>query len=337
MSVGQAKKLVRLVERTVPGRTATLMVHSVLQRRRMASGSIHNDSGRRHNGKLDLEESLEVIDRQFSRYIEGLKVLAGHNRPSVEGKRILEVGPGDASAVAALFAAAGAEEVISLDRFEPTRDTDLDDRICASVIDRFDAEAAGLDAPPSAPWPELRNRISYLPGVPLETAPQRDGLGQFDLIISCAVLEHVYDLDASFVAMDRLLRPGGQMVHIVDLRDHGLYSESGHHPLTHLTLPANLYRFISQPAGAPNRMLAPSYRTQLEQLGYDAQITTTHLLFDDGRTDPSLKRYHDGTVDELLAPIRGRLHDDFSALPDDDLNAAGIRVLAAKPLSCSIG
>lgn len=41
-----------------------------------------------------------------------------------------------------------------------------------------------------------------------------------DCIYSCAVLEHVHDLDLCFSEMSRVLRPGGIMNHQVDLRDH---------------------------------------------------------------------------------------------------------------------
>lgn len=44
--------------------------------------------------------------------------------------------------------------------------------------------------------------------------------GSFDLVISHSVLEHVIDFDCHIKALSELLRPGGVMVHIIDLADH---------------------------------------------------------------------------------------------------------------------
>lgn len=330
MVVAQIKRSVAAVERrSVGARTAVLVGQSLRQRVRNRRGSLENDGGRRHLGKLELEESLRYVEAQFEAYMDGVAAQGGAR--SVSGLRILEVGPGDTSAVAALFVAAGAAEVVALDRFQPRRDVELDELMCRSAIERLDASAFDLDMPPTASWDELRDRVSYRPGVPLETAPSQGDLGTFDLIVSNAVLEHVYDLEASFTSMDQLLNPGGRMVHLVDLRDHGLYSTRGHHPLTHLTLPGRLYRFVTQPAGAPNRMLSPHYRTLLEQRGYATQLTPTHLLFEDGHSDPSIKRYHDGRISEQMASVRDQLDHEFTSMADADLNTAGVCVIGVKP------
>lgn len=47
-----------------------------------------------------------------------------------------------------------------------------------------------------------------------------------DMIYSCAVLEHVHNLDLCFSEMSRVLRAGGAMNHQVDLRDHIFFQNS---------------------------------------------------------------------------------------------------------------
>ncbi len=47
-----------------------------------------------------------------------------------------------------------------------------------------------------------------------------------DFIYSCAVLEHVHDLDLCFLEMTRVLKTGGTMNHQVDLRDHIFFQNS---------------------------------------------------------------------------------------------------------------
>ena len=65
-----------------------------------------------------LEKSLEYIDRIFRDYL----AYSGLNSRKLEGKRVLEVGPGDNLGVALKFLAAGAAQVVSIDRFFPHRD-----------------------------------------------------------------------------------------------------------------------------------------------------------------------------------------------------------------------
>lgn len=53
--------------------------------------------------------------------------------------------------------------------------------------------------------------------------------GSVDVIFSQAVLEHVDDLQLTYNAMRKWLKPGGHMSHTIDFRSHGLTSEwNGH-------------------------------------------------------------------------------------------------------------
>src|SRR5262249_7098561 len=53
---------------------------------------------------------------------------------------------------------------------------------------------------------------------PLETIPLPDN--SVDCVFSNAVVEHLYDLHASFRQLHRITRPGGFGLHQVDFRDH---------------------------------------------------------------------------------------------------------------------
>ena len=93
-----------------------------------------------------------------------------------------------------------------------------------------------------------------------------------DVIISRAVLEHVFDLDTAFGAMHRLLKPGGRMAHKVDLRDHGLFTDGGQNALEFLTVSDRL-----TPGWARNRRGYPT-------AGFRA---TTSAPWTSGGTRPS--------------------------------------------------
>ncbi len=66
-----------------------------------------------------------------------------------------------------------------------------------------------------------------------------------DLIYSCAVLEHVADLDQCFNEMHRVLKRGGLMNHQVDLRDHIFNQQS----LFFLYLPGWLLKLLFRNTG----------------------------------------------------------------------------------------
>lgn len=85
-----------------------------------------------------------------------------------------------------------------------------------------------------------------------------------DIIYSCAVLEHVHNLDLCFREMSRVLRPGGIMYHEVDLRDH-IFSQKS---LFFLTLSDRWFRTLFQYTGGyVNRERVSSYRSLAEKYG----------------------------------------------------------------------
>ncbi len=85
-----------------------------------------------------------------------------------------------------------------------------------------------------------------------------------DIIYSCAVLEHVHNLDLCFAEMSRVLRPGGIMYHEVDLRDH-IFSQRS---LFFLTLSDYWFRTLFQYTGGyVNRKRVSSYRSLAEKYG----------------------------------------------------------------------
>lgn len=68
-------------------------------------------------------------------------------------------------------------------------------------------------------------------------------------------MEHLFDPVAALDGMLEALRPGGTLVHRIDLRVHGMFR--GQHPLTFLTLPDAIYTRMTRNSGRPNRVLFP--------------------------------------------------------------------------------
>jgi len=227
---------------------------------------------------------------------------------------------------------------VSLDRFFPKRDQaqqlqiyrelrkHLNDRE-RSIYDGVIRLDGGFHMDPT--------KLLYLHGTGIEEAAKVLKDGPFDLIVSRAVMEHVADPDAAFSAMDRLLSPGGHMIHKIDLRDHGLFSDKGFHPLTFLTVPERIYRWMTRESGKPNRRLYNYYRQKTTELGYDSRILITRVVGREDEIVPHKERvirgidYSDPSL-RLLANIRPHLDKEFISMPDEELVIAGVFLIAGK-------
>ena len=293
-------------------------------RRDRLMGATHRD--------LDLRGSLAYIDAVHDDYL----AYAGMRPDELEGKRVLEIGPGDNLGVAMRFAAAGAD-VVAIDRFHTWRDPVQQDRIHLAVRDRMTPDQIRRLGSLVSNGGQLdlgTDRLGLIEGVSIEDAPARLGGRQFDLIVSRAVLEHALDLDRAFAAMDQLLRAGGVLAHKVDIRDHGLFTDGGQHPLTFLTVRDRTYTLMGAEAGLPNRELTDDYRRRLAALGYESVYLVTHLIDRPDELEPAVESPDAGRVADAEArveQIRARLLPRFRDRPARDLAIAGVFVIARKP------
>ncbi|MDQ6652919.1 MAG: methyltransferase domain-containing protein, partial [Acidobacteriota bacterium] len=185
--------------------------------------------------------------------------------------------------VALRFLAAGAARVVCVDKFYSRRDvahereiySALRERLSADEKHRFDeainiANGINFDAA----------RLSCINGLDLEAAAEQLSRQEesFNLIISRAVVEEIYEPDNFLLAADKVLAPGGLMLHKIDLSDYGIFSEGGMHPLTFLTIPKWIYRLMATDSGIPNRKLIGYYRKQMAVLDYETKFLVTSVL-----------------------------------------------------------
>jgi len=300
---------------------------------RHALGRVDSPNGSSHKN-LSLEKSLAYIDRVFSDYLR----FSGLTPRALEGKRVLEVGPGDNLAVALRFLSAGAAEVVCIDRFFSWRDPEKERRIYLAVRDALTASekilfdnAVDLTAGIQFNTEKLR----YIYGRGIEEACRTMAPACLDLIVSCAVLEEITNPDAMFSALDGLLKPGGMHIHKIDLRDYGMLSRFGYHPLEFCTIPDGLYRYASK-FSPPNRLRIDYYRGKMEELGYESQVFITCVCgrkAEFGQFKTSLERGIDFSDQDLaeIEAIRSRLLPRFRNLSAEDLLATGLAVVAKKP------
>lgn len=299
---------------------------------RRMTGRKDNPMGATH-WALSLEQSLDYIETVFDDYLR----YGGYSVEELMGMRVLELGPGDNFGVALRFLAAGAGEVVATDRFIPYRDPQRQRLIYEALIDRLDGPGRDRVAPvlggpgdePDLDAVGLRN----LDETPIEDAVEILG-GGYDLIISRAVLEHVGNLPGAFSAMDRLLAPGGRMIHKVDLRDHNLFA-GDLNPLTFLTISDRTYRWMGEEsAGLPNRVRISWYRSEMERRGYDARFLVAGLVSMDAEFDPLVPQDEleiDGESDRLVAAARDDLLPRYATMENDELAISDFVLVADKP------
>jgi SAM-dependent methyltransferase len=326
-----------LVKKLARRSKAAIIIYKVFDnrrlRKRIASGNIETIHGSTQLNQ-SVAQALAYIERQFATYIK----YAGLSPDSLKGKRILELGPGDNLGVALKFVAAGVSSVVCLDRFYSKRNAEheraiyraLRESLSAEEQSRFDQAVTLTD---NVQFNEQKLQSVY--GVSLEEFADKLAKDheKFDLILSCAVLEEIYDPDPVFAAMDRLLGKGGSLVHVIDLGDYGIFRNQGMHPLTFLTISESIYKHMASDSGLPNRKRLGYYVEKMKELGYQAKFFVTSML-PNGRLEPAAE-YTPGRFkpdSNLVTDIRSKLASEFKKLDEEELLIDGVLLVARKPL-----
>lgn len=312
--------LVRLVKGSRLLACAYYLMQGWRRRSQIRRGDITTHSGSRH-ASLDLAASLSYVEGVWRDYL----FYAGR---SAIGGRIIEIGPGDNFGVALLFLKNGADHVVAIDKFVSQRDDERQSVIYRALSERHCLDDL-FDGPPSE---ATILGLTYLPGMPAEKYFTGD-VAPYDAVVSRAVLEHLDDPLSSLDAMWAGLRPGGLLLHRVDLRDHGMFA--GNHPLTFLTIGAGLYHAMTAETGWPNRILLPAYREFLRRRHWPARLGITRLVgvSDEFAALPWEQLPMDSRQQALaqVRSIRPKLAEPFRKLSDEDLAVAGFVLLAEKP------
>jgi len=282
--------------------------------------------------KHNLVESLDYINEVYNDYIH----YGNLDQDEIRGKQILEIGPGDNFGVALKFIAKGAEKVTSLDRFYSKRDNIQQLNIYQALLKTFspdeisDVEAAIEISDMTFKIKE--SKIQYLFGQGIEDFITPNN--KFDLIISRAVLEHVQNPDKAFDNMDSFLKNGGKMLHKVDLRNHGIFSELSDNPLYFLTINSRIWALMSKHSGSPNRKRINYYEKKLKSLGYEYKIYVTHIL---NKKEILPHKIHiskgidyDDKDLAFVVNIRPYLAKEFKRLSDHELIISGIFLVVKK-------
>ena len=310
----------QFIKSSVPLVCAYYLVDDWRTARRIRRGDLRTDSGRRHAG-LSLEASIAYVERVYRDYLT-------YGETTRLFGTVAEIGPGDNFGVALLALADGAEAVHAIDRFYSKRDPEAQARIYAEICRRRNATHLFSGRPGEA----TLQGLVYRAGDPAEVY-FRDCGEAYDFIVSRAVMEHLYEPLEALDHMARALRPGGRLIHRIDLRDHGMFA--GHHPLTFLTIPGVAYERMVAASGRPNRVMLPSYRAWLENSGLPGSLKVTRLIGVASEFDPSpwdeLPENARAHALAAVSQIRPRLREPFRSMASNDLAVSGCVLVARMP------
>jgi len=274
---------------------------------------------------------MRLVYQQYLRY-------SGVSRADVAGKRVLELGPGFTMSIPLLFAADGASYVAGVDKFVPFQTAPYYARFYTRLRDTLDnAQKARYDGAIRLDNLSLNEQVAGLVyGKDLPEIVSGLGPESYDLIVSNAVMEEIYDPTPVLRAQGQLLRPGGVMVHMIDLRDYGMFSTRGFHVLEFLTVPDWVYRRMVEASGQQSRRMLSDYAAAAARMGYASEIYVSHILGHENPMDEPKREIRKG-VDyteadlKLISEIRPRLQAQFQRLPDTELLAQSIILVAHKP------
>lgn len=289
---------------------------------KLSMGQIATKSGTHANRSV--EESMTYIENVLHRY----KITGNVEKFS---GRVAELGPGDNAGVAMLMKGEGCTQVDLIDRYYSDRNFEQQNKIYQHLADKYDLDQLKT----TDSWDEQKIAgINWNSGQAAEEYFQQcasqDGT-VYDYIISCAVLEHLYDPLDCLQKMVACLKPGGKVLQIVDLRDHNLFSPIKHE-LFFLQIPSFIYPLIGKNSGKPNRILVHRYRDVLESMKQSGLIDYSILvgsLASIGEIEPP-RKFLDIDPEKQRQAInfveqhRHKFAPEFNQVDSQDLAVTGI-------------
>ncbi len=228
----------------------------------------------------------------------GLDLLTERVGP-VAGRSIVEFGPGDLLTSGLAMLAAGAARYAAVDRFAGDYGGPEGRKWYAAI------EAGWLAKYPAIPWPAWLEADRFPHGYPdrvssLEFGVERvPDMGQFDIVCSFQVGEHVSDIAAFANVTKAMMARGGVAVDRVDFGPHGVWGKYSD-PLTFLRFPDLAWRWMGGARGTPNRR-------------------RIHEFVDAFRAAGLVVELHDLEVFESARIDRSKLNRRFREMPPESL------------------
>ncbi|MHA1275040.1 MAG: class I SAM-dependent methyltransferase [Promethearchaeota archaeon] len=284
----------------------------------------------------NIDATINHINRVYEDYIKYIP----NSTDLFRDKRILEIGTGDNLGIALKFISQEAEFVLTIDKYYIIRERKKEQTLYDKLKRDLNKKQQKLIENTINFENEIqlnKKKLNYIYGVGVENLNFLNIDKAFDVIVSNAVLEHVDDLDKAFLEMDKILKPGGWMIHRIDLRDHEMFSGVKLHPLTFLTVPHLIYKIIRKNLNTPNRKLIDYYRNKMVEINYDYKILITSIIGMQEEFTPFRENLNSNEKKvknslKLLENFQNRLKMPFKMKNKHDLIISGIFLIAKKKL-----
>ena len=247
---------------------------------------------RRRNTE-EIERAVNYALQVGKNYISQISALPD----GLEGRSVLEVGPGSDFGPALLLASSGAKVSI-IDRFFAKWQEDYHRPLYTALRNRWSGDPAPFDAVLNANG--YGDIITVFSCALEDLAEDR----KFDVIISNAVLEHMRDIEQAVESMARITQYCGWGLHQIDFRDHRNFSK----PLEYLLYTDEEFE---KELGPVLGECGQPYRTsELEALflkhGFEIDCRNINMIADESyladflpRLRASASRYRNWQIEDL--------------------------------------
>jgi hypothetical protein len=218
----------------------------------------------------------------------------------LRGRDVLELSPGASRGNGVLFLAMGARSYHAIDAFDLAGNEDP--AIYQLLLDRFaDGTEADRERARAITRASDARQFGYAVGRDFDIPRLAEGR-TFDLIVSCAALEHYDSVPDAVAGLTQVARPGCMTIHIIDLQTHSRWIRE-HDPNNIYRYPEPIYRLFRFP-GQPNRQRPADYVQAFKNQGWsDIRFVPSRMI------DPELR---DVSLRGLAAPFAGQ--DDMTVL-----------------------
>lgn len=165
------------------------------------------------------KEHVTYSESQFNEFYQKIGSVF-----KISNKTVLELGPGGSVGFGLLCIKNGAKKYFAIDEREHAFLTEKQFTLYKKLLKNNEHLIGNCFTEKDKKISYNKDKINFLEIGQMSKLPLPDE--SIDMIYSCAVLEHVHDLDFCFSEMSRVLRSGGIMNHQIDLRDHIFLQDS---------------------------------------------------------------------------------------------------------------
>jgi SAM-dependent methyltransferase len=201
----------------------------------------------------------------------------------IEGKVILEIGPGNDISTAIMMIMLGAERVYLVDKIskltEKGHNNDID--FIKAFLPEIKKTGIAIKGMQEIPAPEIADKICFIDSYFTDSERLFEALGgvkKVDCIVSHQVLEHIDSPDEAFKNMRTMLKPGGVMFHEIDFSDHTMHIFNKYpilrqlcrnHSLAHLYYSDKFWKVCNDTVRLNmNRYILPDYLALFKGYGF---------------------------------------------------------------------